>query len=634
MGRGRVSGIYRWETCQRYLLASWGDNEINKLKKGIKEGPQRAKGGHNHRGASLTENHTGIIISSKEQIPLAQDFATVYCNRLHLGDKFIFELHLIIEEFLTSLFDNIESGREIPFYLTHKEKAVRIVFDISGTGFRPIFADFSPSEFETDAETQSFMGLTVLKRIVDNIERIRQADKDEIHFLMYIGDEDLKDIYGFRKRFPVFRKDVIMSKVRKGNKTQYNLRLKGGDDFFSVSEKEYFIIQMLDGKHEVADIVRKFTEKYGTISPKSINRFIDNLKMQKLLEPELDMAFGKEYEEEEVKLPLLEKILSFQYSVPNVDRLVTSVYKKFKWMLTTPAAVVIALSLGALLSELYHHDVTFHLGNVLRENASNPWIIVDYYAIMLFTVVSHEFAHALTCKKYGGEVHKMGIMLYYFTVCAYADTSDAWLFKEKYKRILTSLNGPLFSLFLASLCLWLYYMVTPILPGKACLLHSWLWSAGSHIGLYKAVHPVMAQILILVMAANILITLFNILPFTEMDGYYILSDLINSPNVRNMSMAYVLNFFRRLLKKPPYPVHPPHLIAKIGYAIFGSLCLAFGAVAVGFVLYFLIFMHDIALHSVFGIFLIVTIGFFVLKGLFLKKIHKKREFLRKKVMAY
>jgi hypothetical protein len=119
-----------------------------------------------------------------------------------------------------------------------------------------------------------------------------------------------------------------------------------------------------------------------------------------------------------------------------------------------------------------------------------------------------------------------------------------------------------------------------------------------------------------------------------MDGYYILSDLTNSPHLRNMSMGYVLNFFRRLLKKPPYPIYAPSFKVKIAYTIFGSLCLAFGAVAVGFVLYFLIFMHNIALHSVFGVFLSVTIGFFILKGIFLKRIHRKREFLRKKVMAY
>ncbi len=607
---------------------------MGKVKERLRGISQKVGGIPSNQNASMGETRVGMIISSKEQIPLAQDFATAYCSRFHLGDKFRFQLHLVIEEFLITLFDNVGSPREIPFYLTRRERGIRIVFDISETGFRPVFADFSPLEFEKDKEAEDLIGLTVLKRVVDSIQHVKQAGRDEVHFVMYIGDEDFKDVYGLRRRYPVFRKDVIMSEMKKGDKIQYNLRLKGGDEFFSASEKEYFIIKMLDGKHGLSDMARKFTERYGSISPKSINRFINTLEKQKLLEPELDLAFGKEYQERELKISLLEKILSFEFSLPNVDKMITSVYRKFKWMLTTPAAIVIILSLAAFSFEISRHHMTFHLGNVLRANAHNPWIIVYYYAIMLFTVVLHEFAHALTCKKYGGEVHKMGVMLYYFQVCAYADTSDAWLFKERYKRILTSLDGPLFSLFLASLCLWLYYVVTPPIPAKAGLIHSSLWSVSRYIGLNNVVRPGVEQILILVMAANIVTSVLNMLPFTEMDAYYILTDLADSPNLRPMSMGYVLNFFRRLLRKSPYPVSAPNLKVKIVYTVFGTLCLLYGAVAVGFVLYFLIFMHKIALHSVFGVFLSVTIGLFCFKGIFLKRIQKKREFLRKEVLAY
>ena len=293
-----------------------------------------------------------MIVSCKEEIPLAQNFATDYCSQFDLGDKFKFDLHLIIEEFLLKLYDNIGSGREITFYFTYKEKGIRIMFDISGTGFSPIFASFSPLEFERDKEVEGLLGLTIIKGIVDRIEHIREGDKDEVHFLMYIADEDFKDVYGFRKRHPVFKRDAVVSEVKKGDQIQYNLRLKDGDVFFSANEKEYFIIKMLDGKHGLSDMVRKFRGKYGTISLESINRFIDSLEKQKLLEPELDFAFGKEYQEEELKLSLLEKILSFQYSVPKVDKLVSSVYEKFKWMLTTPAAIVIALSLTAFFYQL------------------------------------------------------------------------------------------------------------------------------------------------------------------------------------------------------------------------------------------------------------------------------------------
>ena len=519
----------------------------------------------------------------------------------------------------------------LPFYFTGAIDETASLLDVAiETGIiarKGSWYDFG------DLHVQGLKGLRdAVNASEAGFEQIKEANKHEIHFIMYVGAQDFKDIYGFRKRHRVFRKDVVMSEVRRDDQIRYNLRAKGRDDFFSASEKEYFIIKMLDGKHGLEDLVRKFSDKYGSISAKSVNRFINTLDKEKFLEPEFDLAFGAEYQEEEARISLLEKILSFEYSVPNVHKIVTFLYGKLKWMFSIPVVLLAVFSLGLFLFEKYHLHVAFHLGNVLRANAHNPWIIVDYYAIMLFTVVCHEFAHALTCKRYGGEVNRMGIMLYYFQVAAYADTSDAWLFKERHKRILTSLNGPLLSLFVASVFFWLYYMVTP--PTCESALHSWLWSAGNYLGIDRIFPPAIEQIFMMVVAANILVCLLNLLPFTLTDGYYILSDLTDSPNVRTMAMGYVLNVFRRLLRKPPYPVHPRNLRAKLLYALYGTLCLVYGAGAAAFVLYFFLFMHDIALHSVFGIFLSVTIGLFLLKGLFLRKIQKKREFLRKKVRSY
>ena len=52
--------------------------------------------------------------------------------------------------------------------------------------------------------------------------------------------------------------------------------------------------------------------------------------------------------------------------------------------------------------------------------------------ISLFIIISvHEFAHAVICRNYGGEVREIGFLLLYFQPCFYSDLSDAWLFKKK-----------------------------------------------------------------------------------------------------------------------------------------------------------------------------------------------------------
>ena len=74
------------------------------------------------KASLLPATRIGIIISSRQQIHLAQDFVTTFCNRFNLEDKYIFRLHLIIEEFLVSLFGKIGDGKEVSFYLDYREK--------------------------------------------------------------------------------------------------------------------------------------------------------------------------------------------------------------------------------------------------------------------------------------------------------------------------------------------------------------------------------------------------------------------------------------------------------------------------------------------------------------------------------
>src|SRR5262249_27841572 len=77
------------------------------------------------------------------------------------------------------------------------------------------------------------------------------------------------------------------------------------------------------------------------------------------------------------------------------------------------------------------------------------WDSVPLLLAVIFAVTTaHEFAHGLTCKYFGGEVHEMGFLLYYLQPAFYCDVSDAWLFGEKRKRLWVGFAGAYFELFL------------------------------------------------------------------------------------------------------------------------------------------------------------------------------------------
>src|SRR5262249_41683186 len=115
-----------------------------------------------------------------------------------------------------------------------------------------------------------------------------------------------------------------------------------------------------------------------------------------------------------------------------------------------------------------------------------------WLAVLAVTTL-HEFAHALTCKHHGGEVHEIGALLLFFLPCFYCNVSDAWLFKEKSKRLWVTFAGGYFELFLWSLAVFVWRLT---LPGTR-------------------VH----YLAFVVLSACGVQTLFNFNPLIRLDGY-------------------------------------------------------------------------------------------------------------------
>ncbi|MCD8482585.1 MAG: hypothetical protein LR015_07955 [Verrucomicrobia bacterium] len=117
----------------------------------------------------------------------------------------------------------------------------------------------------------------------------------------------------------------------------------------------------------------------------------------------------------------------------------------------------------------------------------------------------HEFGHAAVTKHFGGEVHTMGIMLLVFTPIPYMDASAAWDFPERRKRVLVGAAGMIFELFIAAIAFF-------------------VWRASGP----GVVEQIAYNIMFL---ASVSTVLFNGNPLLRFDGYYILSDLLDVPNL-------------------------------------------------------------------------------------------------------
>ena len=143
---------------------------------------------------------------------------------------------------------------------------------------------------------------------------------------------------------------------------------------------------------------------------------------------------------------------------------------------------------------------------------------------MWFTLISlkviHEFGHAFACKHFGGHVPEMGVYMIAFTRPAhYVNATAAWGFPNKGHRLVVSLAGVYVEIAIAAMAVF-------------------VWAATGPSLLNSIAYNVM-------FLASAVTLLFNINPLMRYDGYYVASDLLEIPNLRQRSSKYVIDLAKR-----------------------------------------------------------------------------------------
>ena len=179
------------------------------------------------------------------------------------------------------------------------------------------------------------------------------------------------------------------------------------------------------------------------------------------------------------------------------------------WLLVVGAGLVLAL---LHWSELTHNisDRIFGLQNLA--------LLALIYPLVK---VVHEFGHAYMVKRWGGEVHEMGIMLLVLMPIPYVDASASLAFMDKRQRMLVGAAGILVEMFLAGLAMLVWVHVEP--------------------------GAVRAAAFNLMLIAGVSTLLFNGNPLVRFDAYYVLADFLEIPNLGMRSTQYMGYLGKRYL---------------------------------------------------------------------------------------
>lgn len=173
----------------------------------------------------------------------------------------------------------------------------------------------------------------------------------------------------------------------------------------------------------------------------------------------------------------------------------------YLWLMIVGSALVFAAENWEGLSRGFSDRV------LSGQNLFVLWLVFPLLKIF------HEFGHALLVKKWGGEVHAVGIMILVLVPIPYVDASAASVFREKHQRVVVGAAGMMFELFIASFAMFV-----------------WM---NAEQGL---VHAIAYNVMLLAVASTVL---FNANPLLRYDGYYILADFLEIPNLASRSNRYV-----------------------------------------------------------------------------------------------
>lgn len=146
--------------------------------------------------------------------------------------------------------------------------------------------------------------------------------------------------------------------------------------------------------------------------------------------------------------------------------------------------------------------------------------IVAFAVALIIVKFGHELAHAYTAKRFGLKVPSMGVAFILFWPVFFTDTTDAWKLNERDQRFKIGVAGVAFELAIAvfATLLWNFFPAGPM-KGVMFLLATTTWLATLAI---------------------------NLNPFMRFDGYYLLSDVLDVPNMQQRAFALGKWFLRRL----------------------------------------------------------------------------------------
>jgi putative peptide zinc metalloprotease protein len=320
--------------------------------------------------------------------------------------------------------------------------------------------------------------------------------------------------------------------------------------FYRVGPAEYNFLSLLDGGTTISQAVAQTASSMGHLAIQesdaiSICKWLidTNLASTRISRSSNRLI---ESSEESSRKRALQKLNPVTPKIPlfNPDRILGILNSAIGWLFSTPVFFVWLLVIGWGGYEVYAHWTlaSTHASAIL---ARDNWIWLGLAWILLKLI--HETAHGIVCKRFDGDVRQAGVVLLVLVPLPFVDVTSSWRFSSKWQRIYVATAGMYAEIFVAAIAAIVWCRCEPGMLRQQC---------------YN-----------IMIAGSVTTLFFNANPLMRFDGYYILTDWLELPNLGTHATQFLRWFGKKYYLgldsvKPTWPEKRGFIVGSYAVAAF------------------------------------------------------------------
>lgn len=324
---------------------------------------------------------------------------------------------------------------------------------------------------------------------------------------------------------PFLRTTVEIARHRYRNEPWFMLRDPGSGQFRRTNRVGFALIERLDGTRTLDEIYESLLAQLGNEAPgqADIILALEQLAQGGLIQTDntsdLRVLLHRAQQQHRQLLRAKLNPLSFQVALFNPATLLTALEPIGRFIVTPTALVAwFGLLLMALATAMSHSAA---LGSHLETLTGDARFFLLLWVTYPLLKAIHELAHGLLVRRFGGEVNEMGVRLLVLMPVPFVDASAATLFDRKHQRAAVAAAGIMAELAMASMAVIVWSLVGPGITSDLLLTAALIGSVST--------------------------VAFNGNPLMKFDGYYLLCDWLEMPNLAQRARQFFVWSIKRYL---------------------------------------------------------------------------------------